>query len=72
LEVICREVVERVLVGILDGATPERDDAPEIPFPVEPQGVERLLDVRAIAYRDEALQVEVMRAFTSPPADGPV
>ena len=58
LEVIGREVVERVLVAILDGATPERDDAPEIPFPVEPHGVKRLLDVRTIAYRDEAMQVE--------------
>src|SRR3989454_12201940 len=58
LEILAREVVERVRVPILHGLAPERDDAPRISFPIEPYGVERLLDVRTIADGHEPLQVE--------------
>src|SRR5262249_39516690 len=58
LKVPVREVIEGTCVTILDRATPERDESPRVPLPVEPSGVVGLPDVGAVPDRDEALEVE--------------
>jgi hypothetical protein len=58
LQVPAREIIERMLVVILNRLTPEPDDAPLALLPVQPDGVVGLPDVRTVANRDEALQIE--------------
>ena len=47
-----------MLVAILNRHAPEPDEAPLALLPVQPRGVVGLPDVRTVAHRDEALQIE--------------
>src|SRR6266542_3953391 len=58
LEMLAGEVVEEMLVAILNRHAPEPDAAPLALLPVQPRGVVVLSDVRTVAHRDEALQIE--------------
>src|SRR5882724_9909403 len=58
LEMLAGEVVEEMLVAILSRHAPEPDEAPLALLPVQPRGVVGLPDVRTVAHRDEALQIE--------------
>src|SRR6266446_9829183 len=58
LEMLAGEVVEEMLVAILNRHAPESNRAPLALLPVQPRGVVGLPDVRTVAHRDEALEIE--------------
>src|SRR6516225_4358285 len=58
LEMAIGVVVEDAVVDIYDRLTPEADNAPRVPLPIEPSCIVSLAHIGTIPDGDEALQVE--------------